>query len=163
MEYIGFLLSLAQAQLSITSDKRSKIMNFLTELIGQVQSGSWDVALADTTIGKLAAIAMVYVVPGGRAAYATRYKARTVTAAIWPDPFGKPPHGPGLEQVWQSLLIRQVRSGSWDVSVWQTPQWTDTKDLGVPLPLIRGCTWHAGREVYVPVAVQLTHFLPEMF
>ncbi len=66
-------------------------MNFSTEQIGQVQSGSWDVALADITVGKLSAIALV--VPGGRAALAPLYKARTVSAASWPDPFGKPPRG----------------------------------------------------------------------
>jgi hypothetical protein len=39
IEYIGFLLSLAYAQLSITSDKRAKILNFLDETLSQVKSG----------------------------------------------------------------------------------------------------------------------------
>ncbi len=63
MEYIGFLLDLAWARLSITSDKRDKIEGYVNELLPQVEKGLWDVALADTTIGKLSAIAPV--VAGG--------------------------------------------------------------------------------------------------
>ncbi len=53
MEYIGFLLNLAWARLSITGDKRDKIRVFVNELLPQVEAGLWDVSLADTTIGKL--------------------------------------------------------------------------------------------------------------
>jgi hypothetical protein len=84
-------LSLAYAQLSITADKRAKVLNFLDETLSQVKLGVWDVALSDTTVGKLSAIALV--VPGGRAALAPMYRARVATASRWPDPRGKLPKG----------------------------------------------------------------------
>jgi hypothetical protein len=91
MEYIGFLLNLAWARLSITGDKRDKIKAFVNELMPQVEAGLWDVSLADTTIGKLSAIAPV--VAGGRLALYPFYQARLLAAAKWPNPIGKAPVG----------------------------------------------------------------------
>jgi hypothetical protein len=91
MEYIGFLLDLAWARLSITSDKRDKIEGYVNELLPQVEKGLWDVALADTTIGKLSAIAPV--VAGGRLALYPFYQARILAAAKWVNPMGKAPVG----------------------------------------------------------------------
>ena len=91
MEYIGFLLNLAWARLSITSDKRDKIRVYVNELLPQVEKGLWDVALADTTIGKLSAIAPV--VAGGRLALYPFYQARILAAAKWVNPMGKAPVG----------------------------------------------------------------------
>ncbi len=79
IEYIGFLLELARAKLTITGDKRDKIKAHVQALRGQVEKGEWDVAYADTVVGKLSAIAPVVV--GGRTVIAPFYRQRSV----WPN------------------------------------------------------------------------------
>ncbi len=74
IEYIGFLLELARARLTITSDKRLKILAHAQTLMRQVEQEEWDLAYADTVVGKLSAVAPV--VQRGRAALDPFYKAR---------------------------------------------------------------------------------------
>ncbi len=66
IEYIGFLLNLARALLSITDDKRDKLLAHVDLLLKLVLAKKWDIAQTDSVIGKLSSVAPV--VQGGRAA-----------------------------------------------------------------------------------------------
>ena len=82
---------LAKAILTITGEKRDKLLAHVRELLKQVETGSWDLAYADTVVGKLSSVAQVVV--GGRSALSPFYQARVITAAVWPNPMGKTPTG----------------------------------------------------------------------
>ncbi len=91
IEYIGFLLELARARLTVTSDKRLKILAHAQALMEQVKQKEWDLAYADTVVGKLSAVAPV--VQGGRAALDPFYQARGCMTQWWSNPQGKTPKG----------------------------------------------------------------------
>ena len=65
IEYIGFLLDLAWARLSITGEKREKLKAHVEGLLASVSKGEWEVAVSDTVVGKLGSVAQI--LPGGRA------------------------------------------------------------------------------------------------
>jgi hypothetical protein len=102
IEYIGFLLNLARALLSITDDKRDKLLAHVDLLLKLVLAKKWDIAQTDSVIGKLSSVAPV--VQGGRAALAPFYKARTHAASFWSNPFGKTPSG-------ASVLVYPAKHG----------------------------------------------------
>ncbi len=127
MEYIGFLLNLAWARLSITSDKRDKIRVYVNELLPQVEKGLWDVALADTTIGKLSAIAPV--VAGGRLALYPFYQARILAAAKWVNPMGKAPVGAKADARGSNPTIPKAL---WEACINGLKHWKERLDASEP-------------------------------
>ncbi len=127
MEYIGFLLNLAWARLSITADKRDKIKAHVSELLPQVVDGLWDVALADTTIGKLSAIAPV--VAGGRLAIYPFYQARILAAAKWSNPIGKGPPGAKAKAAGSNPTIVTIPKALWEACANGLKFWKERLDL----------------------------------